>query len=64
MTQDFIHCIKNPTDDTKTICGEQSSMKWLFQNINHAFLTRQQRQYHLVCKKCSKIVFETLINED
>jgi hypothetical protein len=61
---EYIHCIKNPSNDKITICGKDSSMKWLFQDITHAFLSREQKQYHLVCKKCSKIVFDTLNNQD
>lgn len=62
--EEYRHHIKHPLNKNKSICNTDISNEFSYIDINHAFLTREQKQYHLVCNECSKKIFETLNNED
>lgn len=48
----------------KAWCGRNVIGVWAFVDIDHATLTREQRQYLLPCKQCVTKVVKELTNRE
>lgn len=60
-------CIKHTIEDKKyeTWCGKKTQASdWLFQDIDHAVYSIQQKSFIKVCRKCLSEIIKTIKNND
>lgn len=54
--------LKNTTGKQISLCGESIFGLWYFQDVGHAFLTRQQEGGLMICPDCLKVIMQVFEN--
>lgn len=57
---DYVFCIKDNSRSPKaSYCGK-SITGWVFQDLDHAFLTAKQKGRQMICGDCWRVIKETI----